>query len=82
MNIPLLYQVSEGSVRLMDGRAILDFFAGGDDNVFIVNGKNGEMYLVDDPAMIKKCNKITRGHSETEALDLILKIINPGKYGK
>jgi hypothetical protein len=51
MNIPLLYQVSEGSVRLMDGRAILDFFAGGDDKCFYCERQNGEMYLVDDPAI-------------------------------
>lgn len=51
-----------------------------DDKVLIVKGKDGEIYMVDDPAMIQKLELIFEEHNETEALKIALPILNSKRY--
>jgi hypothetical protein len=51
-----------------------------DDKVFIVKGKDEELYMVDDPAMIRKLELIFEEHNEAEALKIVLPMLNPKKY--
>jgi len=51
-----------------------------DDPVFILRGKDDEIYMIDDPMMIKKLESIFEQHNEIEALQIALPMLNPKKY--
>jgi hypothetical protein len=53
------------------------------DDVFILRGKDEEMYLVDDPEVIARLDKKIRelqGMADTEIIKHLLQIVNPQKY--
>ena len=55
------------------------------DAVFILRGEDEEMYLIDDVKVIEKLEakvKELDGAPEKEIARHLLKIVNPGKYGR
>jgi hypothetical protein len=56
-----------------------------DDRVFLLTGKDDEIYIIDDPSIIArldaKVNEL-KGMDETEIQKHLLPIVNPKKYGK
>ena len=62
------------------GPEIIDFLTRDDDSVFIVNGKDDEIYFIDDPDIILKLSTITNKFPEAEALEIMLPMLNPEKY--
>jgi len=78
---PTIYLYDGHKLTLLNGSSIMRFLATGDDNVFIVNGKDEEIYLIEDKTVILKLQTITSNYSETEAMAMILPMLNPGRYG-
>lgn len=79
MELLLIYR--DGAIRPIASKEdIARLFSSGEEEVFLVNGKDAEIYIVDDKRAVKQMEGIAASHTEDEARDIILKIINPEKY--
>lgn len=78
-----IYLYSKEGLKQLTGKDLLNFLSKADDEkIFLVNGKDFEIYIVEDLATISKLESIANRYPEKKAITLMLKLINPGKYGK
>ncbi len=60
---------------------ILNGLKAKDEPILLVRGRDNEVYLIDDPEMIFELEEIFAQFPEEDALNMVLPIINPEKYG-
>lgn len=78
---PEIY-IYNGSLKQMNGQDIMKFVSGDDCPVFLIDGRHGEVYIIEDPDTIKQMEQIAAGQTERKAQMSMLKIMNPDRYGE
>lgn len=78
----LLYKYDNSGLRPFDSALIQKFMTGSNDDIFIIQGLDNDVYIIDDPVLILEFKAIADVFPETEAVSLMRKKVNPGKYGK
>jgi hypothetical protein len=77
---PEMYIYDGHKLTPLDGSSVMKFLTTGDDNVFILNGKDDEIYLIENKSIIQKLQNITEKYPEETAMSMILAMLNPKRY--
>jgi hypothetical protein len=76
-----VFKYSDNRLQLLEGKELMKYLASDDSKVFLLTGNDDEVYIIDDPELIEKFEAIGGIYPEDIATRLMLKTVNPLKYG-